>query len=208
MEIRNNFLAQNTVKDLYQTLKMSNNNLAENLNCVRIGIVQEFYSDNLTCMVKIASKKVIKYNQDGTQTVRDYAPIFAKVCYCNPFETFPLKEGDEVVLLFNDRELETWFINGQANLENHQRMHDLTDCIAIAGIRSIPKMIQILTDALHLFYGASELIMKDAESTLKATTVNIEGTTVNIKGELIINGNKYLEHQHTGNLGSPTSGVI
>ena len=215
MEIRNNFIAQSTVKDYVQATKMANNNLAENLNCVRIGIVQEFYPDNLTCMVKIASKRVIQYNQDGTQLVRDYAPIVAKVCYCNPFETFPLKQGDEVVLLFNDRELETWFINGQANLENHQRMHDLTDCIAIAGIRSIPKMIQILTDALHLFYGASSIALKDAQMDISSTTVNIdgttvnvEGTTVNINGKLVINGQPYLDHAHTGNLGSPTSGVI
>lgn len=216
MEIRNNFLTLSTITDLTQTLKATNNSLAKDINCVRIGIVEEFFPDNLTCKVRIASKRVLKYNADGTQTVRDYAPIFAKVCYCNPFETFPLKQGDEVVLLFNDRELETWFINGQANMENHQRMHDLTDCIAIAGIRSLPNMIQILTDALHLFYGASQLIMKDAETTLSSTSVNVTGTTVNvtgtnvnITGTLTINGQPYLSHTHSnGNEGSPTGGVI
>ena len=43
---------------------------------------------------------------------------------------------------------------------------------------------------------------------VEATTINIKGTTVNIDGKLVINGQPYLDHAHTGNLGSPTSGVI
>lgn len=216
MEIRNNFLSQMAEADITQTLKSATNNLALNFNCIRIGIVEEFYPNNLTIKVKIASKRVLSYNPDGTQNVRDYAPIFAKVCYCNPFETFPLKKGDEVVLLFNDRELETWFINGQANLQNHDRMHDLSDAIAIAGIRSLPKMIQIMTDALHLFYGVSSIVLKEAETNINSTTVNVagstinfEGTNININGTLTINGQPYLSHTHSnGNEGNPTGGVI
>lgn len=216
MHITNNYIKQSTPTDFTQTIDSAINALAKKINCVRIGIVQEFYPENLTCKVKIASKKVIRLNTDGTQLVRDYAPIFAKVCYCNPFETFPLKKGDEVVLLFNDRELETWFVNGQANAQAYSRMHDLTDCIAIAGIRSLPNMIQILTDALHLFYGASELILKENTATLNSTTtnvtgtdINITGTNVNITGTLTINGQPYLAHTHSnGHEGSPTGGVI
>lgn len=162
MQISSNFLEKAVQPDLMHAINANTNALAKELNCVRIGIVQEFFNnENSTVKVKIASRQVMRYNHDGTQITQDYPVIYAKICYCNPYETFPLFPGDEVVLLFNDRELETWFINGQANAQQHQRMHDLTDCIAIAGIRSLPKMIQAMDDCLHLFYGNSDIQLKE-----------------------------------------------
>lgn len=200
-----------------QTLDGLKRQTAYETNCMRIGIVQNVYYDDLTVDVLIANKKTISLNADGTQNVRDFPLIRAKIVYCNPFETFPISEGDECILLFSDREIENWFINGGVNPEGYPRMHALTDATAIFGIRSLPKMIQVLTDALHLFYGASQLIMKDAETDINATTVNISGTStinidavnVNINGKLTINNVPYVEHAHSnGNMGNPTGGVI
>ena len=192
-----------------QTLDGLKRQTSDELNCMRIGIVQKVYNDDLTVDVLIANKKTISLNNDGTQNVQDFPIIRAKIVYCNPFETFPINQDDECVLLFADREIENWFINGGVNTEGYPRMHALTDAVAIFGIRSLPKMISILTDALHLFYGASELIMKQAQTDIKSTTININATNVNINGTLTINGQPYLDHTHSnGNLGSPTGGVI
>lgn len=177
MEILNSFLQQINKPDLIQTLNSVINKMGTELNCVRIGIVQEFYPDEQTALVQIASKRVLKTNADGTQTVRDYAPLKAKVCYCCPFITFPLKQGDEVLLLFNDREIESWYINGQANLQKYPRMHDLTDSIAIAGMRSLPNLITILTDCLHLFYGASDVQIKNNQIDITTALLKIIGNT-------------------------------
>lgn len=144
---------------------------------MRIGVVQEFYPENLTVQVKIADKKVIGLNPDGSQILKEYPLIYAKVCYCNPFLTYPLMQGMECILLFNDREIETWFINGGSNIQAYPRMHDLSDAIAIVGIRSLPNMIQILTDCLHLFYGQSDLQIKDENINLNTGTLNITANT-------------------------------
>lgn len=209
MQITSKFTQFSNQPDLTQVLKGSQQTLAQELNCVRIGIVQEFYPENLTAKVLISGKRVLGLNPDGSQILREYAPIHAKVCYCNPFETFPLTPGMECVLLFNDRELESWFINGGNNPQSYPRMHDLTDCIAIAGIRSLPQMIQILTDCLHLFYGSSDLQLKTSQADLNSPTINLTGDTINITGNLIINGQPYTAHTHSnGNNGSPTGGVI
>ena len=77
------------------------------LNCMRIGIVETFYPEDLTVDVRIANKKTISLNPDGTQNVRNFPIIRAKVLYCSPFETFPVSEGDECILLFADREIES-----------------------------------------------------------------------------------------------------
>lgn len=210
--------------DLTQIQEISNSNTAQEMNCIRIGVIQEFYPENLTAQVRLVDKMLTGLNPDGSQILKEYPPIYAKVCYCNPFCTFPLTQGMECVLLFNDRELETWFINGGSNIQAYPRMHDLTDAIAIVGIRSLPQMIQILTDCLHLFYGQSDLQLKAQQAVLNSpqidlngtnalnaasATITLEGDTVNINGNLVINGQAYTAHTHSnGNEGAPTGGVI
>lgn len=195
--------------DLTQTISAAGTKTAMDINCMRIGVVQEFYPKNLTAQIMLVDKKLMGLNPDGSQILEEYPPIYAKVCYCNPFCTFPLTQGMECILLFNDRELETWFINGGSNIQSYPRMHDLTDAIAIVGIRSLPQMIQILTDCLHLFYGTSSLQLKESEADISSGTINLQADTVNINGNLIINGQAYTAHTHSnGNEGSPTGGVI
>lgn len=209
MQIPNKFTQYALPADLSQTLSASGSKTAANINCMRIGVIQEFYAENLTAQVKLVDKKVTGLNPDGSQILQEYPPVYAKVCYCNPFCTFPLTQGMECILLFNDRELETWFINGGSNIQAYPRMHDLTDAVAIVGIRSLPQMIQILTDCLHLFYGQSDLQLKAAQADLSSTTINLTGDTININGNLIINGQAYTAHTHSnGNQGNPTGGVI
>ena len=163
--------------DLTQIQEISNSNTAQEMNCVRIGVIQEFYPENLTAQGRLVDKMLTGLNPDGSQILKEYPPIYAKVCYCNPFCTFPLTQGMECVLLFNDRELETWFINGGSNIQAYPRMHDLTDAIAIVGIRSLPQMIQILTDCLHLFYGQSDIQIYNENININTSTLNITGNT-------------------------------
>lgn len=196
MEFPNKFNQLSTPPDLVQTLDEVASETSYQINCMKVGIVQAFYPDDLTVDVQIAHKKDLGFNVDGTQNVRDYAIIRAKVVYCNPFETFPIKQGDECIIIFSDRELESWFINGEVNPLGYPRMHHLTDAVAIFGIRSLPKMIQILTDALHLFYGGSEIQLKDTEINENTTTynlnttsgVNITAPAINITGSTVQTG--------------------
>ena len=173
MQISSKFLQLATNPDLTQAIESGTERGIAELNCVKIGIIQEFYPDNLTAQVLVANKKTIGINQDGTQNVRDYAPIYAKVCYCNPYETFPLKKGDECILLFSDREIESWFINGDTNPIAYPRMHDITDAIAIVGIRSLPKMINILADCLNLFYGESNIALSEDHINITSPLVQV-----------------------------------
>ena len=155
--------------------------MASELNCMRIGIIQEFYADDLTVKVQIANKKQKSLNADGTANVGDFTPIIAKVCYCNPFITYDIQPGEECVLLFSDREIESWFVTGSAQPEGHTRMHALTDAVAICGIRSLPKMISLLANCLNLFYGNSNI-------ALSSDVININSETVQASNFQATNG--------------------
>ncbi len=217
MQIPNKFSQLSLPADLTQTLLSSQSQTAQQINCMRIAKVVEFYPKNLTVQVRLVGKKLTGLNPDGSQILKEYPPIHAKVLYCNPFCTFPITKDMECVLLFNDRELETWFITGDSNIQAYPRMHDLTDAVAIFGIRSLPMMIQILTDCLHLFYGQSDLQLKAQQAALNSLQIDLNGTntinltagTININGNVVINGQAYTAHTHSnGNEGAPTGGVI
>ena len=171
------FINLNTSPELTQTLYSVVEKVGKELNCMRVGIIEAFYPDDLTADVLIANKKTINLNADGTQNVKNYALIRAKICYCTPFITYPINKGDECILLFSDREIESWFINGEVNAEGYPRLHDLTDAIAIVGLRSLPNMITILQDALHLFYGNSDIQLKENQININSTLLSIVGNT-------------------------------
>lgn len=171
MQISSNFLNLASRADLTQTLKSAGEKTGKELNCMRIGIIQEFYPEDLTVQVLIANKKELGQNPDGSSRVDDFPPIRAKICYCNPFVTFPLQKGDECLLLFSDREIESWFINGDVNPLNYPRMHSITDAVAIVGLRSLPNMISILADCLNLFYGKSNIALSENLINITAPTV-------------------------------------
>lgn len=202
MQTINKFQTLSTTPNSINSIDTATKSLAQNFDCVRIGIIQDFFPENLTASVLIVNKYLKNLNADGTQNVMDFPLIYAKVCYCSPFETFPLKQGDECLLLFSDREIESWFINGGVNPEKYPRMHDKTDAIAICGLRSLPNMINILQNCLNLFYGNSNIAIAD-------NSVTINSQTINLNGKVVINGQQYTAHKHSnGNQGNPTGGVI
>lgn len=150
--------------------------LYNEINCCRIAIVDEFYGDSLQAKVNIANKMVIGIKEDGSQIIQDYAPITAKICFANNGISFPLKKGDCGLLLFNDRELESWYINGEVNQLAYDRSHSITDAVFIAGMFSQPNIsnAQFIENCLHLFYGTKGI---------KITNNGIE-----IDGDLKVNG--------------------
>ena len=194
MEIPNNFNYKASVPDISNVVRFSGFDIASKLNCVRIASVEEVHYDDLTVTVRLLNKKTLGLNKDGTPNVSDYPLIRAKICFCNPFITSPINKGDECILLFSDREIESWFINGEANPLAYQRMHDITDAFAIFGIRSLPNMIQILQDALHQFFfgsdiqlGAGEIILNSPMVTINSTSgITLNSPSVSTTGNLSV----------------------
>ena len=201
-----NYLQQINNPNLYQVLQSTKNNIMYGLNCCRIGIVEEFFEDNLTVKVKIANKQTISLNQDGTQNVKEFPPIYAKVLYNGWKDTrieYPIEVGTEGILLFCDREIESWFINGDINPLAYERNHEYTDALFIAGLHSIPNMVEFVQDCLNFVYKNTSMQMRDnaininsgnitidgTTLTVNADSVTINATTTTINGNLVVNGN-------------------
>ena len=182
---------QNTSKTtLLNVLEALKDNINYKLNCVKIATVEQFFSDNLTVSCKVANKRVLDIKDDGNQILQDYPLIYAKVHFLgwgNIGATFPIKKGMEGILLFNDREIETWFLTGQSGNLAYDRCHSMSDAIFICGVHSLPNMIQILLDCFHLYYGNSDIQIKDTNIIHNSTTHTFNGDMV-INGDLKVNG--------------------
>lgn len=110
------------------------------LNCVKTGTIQTFYPEVQEADILINYQQVVSVSPHGVKTFQEF-PVLLNVPVA--FQgaggftmTFPVKKGDECLLLFNDRELDAWLINGTVSPPITDIAHDLRDALAIVGIRN------------------------------------------------------------------------
>jgi phage baseplate assembly protein gpV len=114
--------------------------------------------------------------------------------------TFPVKAGDECLLIFADRCIDFWWQNGGVQKPVDLRMHDLSDAFAIVGpqsqahkISGITSAAQLRTDdgAAFVEVAAGHAITVKTPGKLTATDGGTEITspTIVLNGNVTINGN-------------------
>lgn len=194
----NFFNSMTNTPTLESVLNAFEHYLFTKLNCMKIGIIDEILPDNeVKCL--ITNKKLMKVNDDGTGVWKDYPPIYAKVWYMGSATTginYPLTKNSPCLLLFNDREFNSYFTTGEISTLSDLRMHDLSYCIAIPLYR-----VSSGTDFNITAVGGT--------ININATNINLNAETININGELVINGTPYLDHVHSnGNNGANTGGIV
>lgn len=105
--------------------------------------------------------------------------------------TVPLAPGDEVLVVFGSRAIDSWWQNGGIGAPVEARMHDLSDGFAIPGPTSQPRRLpDVQTDGV-------ELRTEDRSVFLKLTASGIQ-----IQGDIVHVGNT----TQTGN--TTSSGTI
>lgn len=125
--------------------------------------------------------------------------------------TFPIKAGDECMILFADTPLDVWFQNGGlGNNPISQRRHSLSDGIAIFGVRSTPRAIQNYSTSstqLRSDDGSVKIDLAENAISITAPTINLNATSINLTASsaIDISGNHtsidshlFIVHQHSG----------
>ena len=127
--------------------------------------------------------------------------------------TFPLVEGDEVLVVFASRCIDRWWKYGSVQPQNEFRMHDLSDGFAFAGFRSQPRVLDPVpsTTSMQLRSddGATKLDVADGVITVTAGDVKLGngGTLRKLITDSFIT--LFNAHTHTSAAsGSPTSAPI
>lgn len=55
--------------------------------------------------------------------------------------TFPVRAGDECLVIFAERSIDNWFQHGGTQQPSDLRMHDINDGFALVGVRSQPNVL-------------------------------------------------------------------
>jgi hypothetical protein len=140
------------------------------------GIVVSFDAGKQTATVQPTIKRV--FTSVGAVNL----PVCVDVPVAFPgggdfFLTFPVKAGDECILLFSERAIDYWYQQGGTQSPSEYRLHDLSDGIAIVGLNSQPHKLTSLQTS------GAELRTRD-----RSTYIRLENGTVHIKGNVQLEG--------------------
>lgn len=202
MSLYNQELSHKTT--MYGVLQTLKDTINYNLNCIKIATVIEFNPTLMTVKCRVNNKRLRQLKKDGNQVLEEYPDIYAK---CHFFgwggigAVYPIEPGMEGFLLFNDRELETWFLTGNGGKLAYDRCHDLTDAIFVCGLHSQPNIPQLpfIEECLHIYYKGSDFQIKDESVTenTKEHTLNAEDSIEENTKEKTVNASTSIEENTT-----------
>lgn len=142
----------------------------------------------------VTAQPTIKMNvllSDGTFSLVTL-PLLVDVPVCFPGGggytlTFPIKQGDEALIVFSSRCIDAWWQLGGTQVQTELRMHDLSDGFAIIGVRSQPRVLpSISTVAAQLRSddGTTYVEVKDKHITITTPTGGDPSCTVTINTDV------------------------
>lgn len=196
--------------DLRQMTSFLSREIAAALACGQVGTIQAFYPANQTADINFNAQIVVGYQTSAsgqvTPVTANYPTLSAVPVQflggggaaSGPALTFPVAKGDECLLLFMDRDTSAWWTSGQVGFPPaSNRLHDLSDAVALVGIRSLPNVLTNFNNsAIELRFSPTSKITVGASTitiTEGSTTITTDGTTVKIdsgNGELLVSPNE------------------
>lgn len=118
------------------------------------GIIQSFDPIACTCTVQPAisgqaADELGNFKSAPLPLLLDVPVVFPRGGGCTI--TFPIKEGDECLVIFSDRCIDFWWQNGGVQEPVDPRQHDLSDAFAFVGPQSqAEKINNISTTTLQM----------------------------------------------------------
>ncbi|WP_221775428.1 Gp138 family membrane-puncturing spike protein [Pseudomonas sp. MSSRFD41] len=200
------------------------------------GIIQSFNAAAMTCVVQPAIQSFV--TDDNGAMVLTNLPLLTDCPVQFPAGggctlTFPVVAGDECLVVFASRCIDSWWQSGGIQAQAELRMHDLSDGFALLGFRSQPRVIGgISLQAVQLRSDDGQAFVEINPTThaVNATTsgpasvsaqggITLTAPLVTINGDVKVNGKvdttgdvkagtiSLQLHKHTGvTPGSGTSG--
>ena len=168
------------------------------------GIIQSFDPVAQTAQVQPAIQRV--FSEKGAVNL----PLCVDVPVVFPggggfYFTFPVSAGDECVLVFSERCIDGWAIDGEVKAPEDFRLHDLSDAFAFVGVNSVGKAIP--------GFNATFAEIRNKAGTVKMTFNNsgiVVTGNLTVNGQVVANGKRIDEtHRHNGvTTGSGNSGTV
>lgn len=223
--------------DPEESLRLALENAQASIWTAMPGIVTAVNLSAQTVSVQPAIQGVVTSPDGSTQATN--LPLLVDVPIVWPRAggfalTFPIAAGDEVLVVFGSRCIDSWWQSGGVGAQAEARMHDLSDGFAILAPTSQPKKFSNVSSAnvqLRDTAGTTfvEITPGGKARVIGATAIDIQAPTINMSassavnitaptiamngqvtqasGSFSIGGITFGSHKHTGvQPGSGTSG--
>ncbi|WP_145525336.1 Gp138 family membrane-puncturing spike protein, partial [Yersinia rohdei] len=135
--------------ELAETLRTLQSSVSSQLRVSMPGIVQSFNADSVTCDIQIGIKGESGGESINLSVLTNVPVIFPRGGGVTM--TFPIKAGDECLLVFGDRCIDFWHQSGEIQETVDERQHDLSDAFAIIGPQSQAKKISGISTSAAQF---------------------------------------------------------
>lgn len=189
-------LKQTSKPSMNDVLNEFKSDVGVSYNCVQIGIIEDFDASNQTATIRIAIKKIISEEADGTKVFKEHPLIMQcpVMTYFggNSFISCPIESGDNCIVLFCDRDIDEWLYGGGVQAPNSRRIHDINDAIAIVGIRNFQKSISdFLANGIRISFAADSRIDLTEDAIDSIAALFTHDGNMEITGSLTVSGNVY-----------------
>jgi phage baseplate assembly protein gpV len=168
------------------------------------GIIESFDPSAMTCTVRpaISGARLTR----GGATVDVEIPLLLDCPVCFPGGggvtlTFPIAKGDECLVVFASRCIDSWWQLGGVRGQAEHRMHDLSDGFVLPGVRSQPRKFSVSTAGAQLRTddGAAFVEIDPGSHKIKAETsgdieaqasgsITLSAPTITLNGAIVLNG--------------------
>ncbi|WP_145592103.1 Gp138 family membrane-puncturing spike protein [Yersinia rochesterensis] len=135
--------------ELAETLRTLQSSVSSQLRVSMPGIVQSFDADKVTCDIQVGIKGESGGESTNLSVLTNVPVVFPRGGGVTM--TFPIKSGDECLLVFGDRCIDFWHQSGDIQETVDEREHDLSDAFAIIGPQSHAKKISGISTSTAQF---------------------------------------------------------
>ncbi|EPT6108492.1 Gp138 family membrane-puncturing spike protein [Escherichia coli] len=182
------------------------------------GTIKSFDPESVTCEVELStfglsatakrgstSVDRIKSEDGYYPVIQDIPVIFPRGGGCTL--TFPVKAGDECLVIFSDRCIDFWWQNGETQNTSRTRSHSFSDAFVIPGPQSQAKKISsISTSAAQLRTDDGSAFVEvaaDGAVTITSPQITLNGPVqvngaITSTGDQTANGISQINHTHGG----------
>lgn len=182
------------------------------------GTIKSFDPESVTCEVELstfglsATAKRGSTSVDRIKSEDGYYPVIQDIPVVFPRGggctlTFPVKAGDECLVIFSDRCIDFWWQNGETQNTSRARSHSFSDAFVIPGPQSQAKKISnISTSAAQLRADDGAAFVEVAAGgavTITSPQITLNGPVqvngaITSTGDQTANGISQINHTHGG----------
>lgn len=184
--------------ELADVLNAWKQDILNTINCHAIGTVQEFKQAlgpdgnpnglyTVTCTINYSRTYFIKQlNGEYLPQQVPYPQLLDVPAIIvgggTTYLQFPIKKGDQCLVLFNDRDLNNWFAGNRAGPVATSRMHSIADGIALVGFQNV---VSYDTNHAKLSNGNAEVGVPASASGSQVRIANADTTLYTLLSDLI-----------------------